>query len=202
MFEIRLINTSDAAAALAVYAPYVLTTAYTFEYEVPTVADFKKKIEKITAQHPWLVCEYNGEIIGYAYGSTQHERPGYQWTTETTIYLKPDFHGKGIARILYTALFNILKLQGYYTLYANVLSTNIGSCKFHKAMGFEEIGIYRNIGYKLGQWQSNLGMQYFLQEHNKEPKAPLPISSIKNETVLASILLYANEQINTAVNHV
>lgn len=195
MFEIRLINTSDAAAALAVYAPYVLTTAYTFEYEIPTVADFKKKIEKITAQHPWLVCEYNGEIIGYAYGSTQHERPGYQWTTETTIYLKPDFHGKGIARILYTALFNILKLQGYYTLYANVLSTNIGSCKFHKAMGFEEIGIYRNIGYKLGQWQSNLGMQYFLSEHIAEPPIPKSITTLIDAIELENILEEANKQL-------
>lgn len=195
MFEIRLINTSDAAAALAVYASYVLTTAYTFEYEVPTVGDFKKKIEKLTAQHPWLVCEYNGEMIGYAYGSTQHERPGYRWTTETTIYMKQDFHGKGIARILYTALFDILKLQGYYTVYANVLSTNTRSCKFHKSMGFEEIGIYRNIGYKLGQWQSNLGMQYFLQEHIAEPPTPKSITTLIDAIEIENILEEANKQL-------
>src|SRR5688572_24270183 len=97
-YTIRLISPNDAAAALAVYAPYVRNTAITFEYDVPTVADFKKKIEKITAQYPWLVCACEGEIIGYAYGSMHRDRTAYQWSPEATVYMSELHHRKGIAR--------------------------------------------------------------------------------------------------------
>ncbi len=194
-FNIRLITTADAAGALEVYAPYVLTTAYSFEYEVPSLATFTKKIEKITSQYPWLVCECNGEIVAYAYGSVQHDRPGYQWTTEATVYMKEAYHRKGIARVLYSALFDMLKMQGYFTVYANVLTTNTGSCAFHKAMGFEEIGIYKNIGYKLGEWRSNLGMQLFLKEHVIDPPIPSGIDDVKDTDAFREILKKANEKV-------
>ena len=111
-YNIRLITPADAEAALAVYAPYVLHTANTFEYEIPSVDDFRTKIEKITAQYPWLVCECDGEIVGYAYGSTHRERAAYQWSPESTVYISDKHHRKGIARILYNTLFALLQQQG------------------------------------------------------------------------------------------
>jgi len=192
-YTIRFITADDAAAALEVYAPYVLSTAISFEYEVPSVADFRDKIEKITAQYPWLVCTCGGEIIGYAYGSTHRERKGYQWSPESTVYMKEDHHRKGIARVLYSALFEMLKLQGYYSVYAGVLSTNMKSVAFHKAAGFEEIGLFRNIGYKLGEWHSNLWLQYSLRDHLlEEPGTPVSVCELMHTESFKKIMAEAN----------
>jgi L-amino acid N-acyltransferase YncA len=195
-YTIRLITTKDTEAALNVYAPYVLHTAATFEYEVPTVEEFKKKIEKITSQYPWLVCECDGEIVGYAYGSMHRDRTAYRWSPEATVYMNEDFHRKGIARILYTVLFEIMKMQGYYSVYAGVLATNTKSVEFHRAMGFEDIGLFKNIGYKLGEWHTNLWLQYFLQEHKLNPHLPIPIGTILKTEKFREIMRNANNIVN------
>jgi len=195
MFNIRLIKPEDCGKVLDVYRPYVEETAYTFEYEVPTIEDFSKKIEKITAQYPWLVCEYNGEIVGYAYGSTHRERIAYQWSVESTIYMNRQYHRKGIARILYDTLFKILREQGYFSVYAGVLATNNESVQFHKAVGFEEIGLFKNIGYKLEEWHTNLWLQYFLQEHIAAPPVLKTISSLAGTGFLKSTLEEANRKL-------
>jgi L-amino acid N-acyltransferase YncA len=194
-FTIRLVNTDDAEQILEVYKPYVLHTANTFEYDVPTVEDIRKRIEKISAQYPYLVCEHIGQIIGYTYGSTHRERTAYQWSAEVTVYVKEEFHRRGVARVLYTALFAILKKQGYHSMYAGVLSTNIKSVEFHRTMGFEDIGIFKNIGYKLGEWHSNLWMQGFLREHSAEPTVPVAIGVIDKQFVEA-VLIEANELVS------
>jgi len=196
-YNIRLITPADAEAALAVYAPYVLHTAYTFEYEIPSVDDFRTKIEKITAQYPWLVCECDGEIVGYAYGSTHRERAAYQWSPESTVYISDKHHRKGIARILYNTLFALLQQQGYINVFASVLVTNVNSVEFHRAYGFEEIGLFKNIGYKLGEWHTNLWFQYTLQEHVIDPSVPIPITKLSNDEELKIIINKSAELLNT-----
>ena len=195
MFTVRLITLNDCEAALDVYRPYVEKTAFTFEYVPPTGEQFREKIKKITAQYPWLVCEYNGKLVGYAYGSTHRDRTAYQWSPESTIYIAEDFHGLGIARILYEALFEMLKLQGFYNVYAGVLVTNENSCKFHVAMGFYEVGLFKRVGYKLGQWHDNMWYQLHLGEHIAEPPTPKVVGMFINTAEFKNILDKANEQI-------
>lgn len=194
-YNIRLVNVNDAAAILEVYKPYVLQTANTFEYDVPTVEEIQNRIKKISAQYPYLVCEYDGVIIGYAYGSTHRERTAYQWSPEVTVYVSEEFHRKGVARTLYSALFPMLRMQGYHSMYAGVLSTNIKSVEFHRAMGFEDIGLFKNIGYKLGEWHTNLWMQGFLQEHKIAPPVPISIDAIKETEAFKNIMAIANNQL-------
>lgn len=196
-YNIRLITPADADAALAVYAPYVLHTANTFEYEIPSVDDFRTKIEKITAQYPWLVCECDGEIVGYAYGSTHRERAAYQWSPESTVYISDKHHRKGIARVLYNTLFALLQQQGYINVFASVLVTNVNSVEFHRAYGFEEIGLFKNIGYKLGEWHTNLWFQYTLQEHVIDPSVPIPITKLFNDEELKTTINKSAELLNT-----
>ncbi len=196
-YNIRLITPTDAEAALAVYAPYVLHTANTFEYEIPSLDDFRTKIEKITAQYPWLVCECDGEIVGYAYGSTHRERAAYQWSPESTVYISDKHHRKGIARVLYNTLFALLKQQGYINVFASVLVTNLNSVEFHRAYGFEEIGLFKNIGYKLGEWHTNLWFQYTLQEHVIDPHVPVPITEMLNNEELKITINQSAEWLNT-----
>ena len=99
--QIRQATIKDAKELLAIYAPYVLETAITFEYEVPALEEFANRIEKITEKYPYLVAEVDGEIVGYAYASTFKDRAAYDWCVETSIYLAKDMGGKGIGKLLY-----------------------------------------------------------------------------------------------------
>jgi len=190
--SIRLITADDAEGALAVYAPYVLNTAITFEYEVPTLEEYSKRIESYTAEFPWLVCEQGNSIVGYAYAGKHRARSAYQWSPESTIYLSEHVHGKGIARALYEALFAILTLQGYYNVYAGVLVPNEKSEGMHRALGFEEIGTFKKVGYKHGKWHDTKWFQLHLAEHELHPALPKTIHEVVNTPEFESILQRAN----------
>lgn len=199
-YRIRLATVSDAEQILNVYKPYVEQTASTFEYDVPSVEEFRNRIAKISAQYPYLVCEYNGGIIGYAYGSTHRERMGYSWCAEATVYLSAAHHRRGIARILYDVLFELMKEQGYRSIYVSILSTNAASLAFHRAMGFEDIGTFRNIGYKLGEWHSNVWMQLFLGEHRIEPRLPITFTSI-DKVMVEKVMAQTNERVKMLTSY-
>ncbi len=93
--NIRLANKNDAAALVAIYAPYVEKTAITFEYDVPSVEEFSGRIEKTLKKYPYLVAEENGEIFGYAYVSTYDNREGYNWAAELSVYVASESRGRG-----------------------------------------------------------------------------------------------------------
>jgi phosphinothricin acetyltransferase len=194
-FLIREVTVADAADIYNVYKPYVDNTAISFEAVTPSVEEIEYKIKKITEMYPWLVCEHQGKVVGYAYGSTHRERPAYKWSVESSIYVDEAFHGAGIARILYETVFAILKLQGYCSVYAGVLSSNEKSCRFHEAIGFSEIGIFKHIGYKLGKWHSNKWYQLFLDESDTAPNAVRPTTEIKASAAYAEFLASANRKL-------
>ncbi len=194
--EIRLINETDAQAVLGIYKYYVDHTIISFEYEAPSLAEYSQRISVNTEKYPWLVCLYNNKIIGFAYGSTHRYRTAYQWSPESTIYLAPDFQSKGIGRILYKTLFEILKLQGYYNVFAGVALPNQKSIAFHQAMGFKEIGIFKKVGYKHGNWHDTHWFHLSLNEHILEPKNPIELKEVLLNDEFALILNSANKQLN------
>ena len=114
---IRDVCLEDTEKLLQIYEPYVLKTAITFEYDVPSSEEFVNRIKKITKRYPYLVAEVNGRIIGYAYASTFKDRAAYDWCVETSIYLSEEQKGKGIGKRLYQALEEELKNR-------NVLNAN------------------------------------------------------------------------------
>lgn len=150
--KIRLAQESDAAALLAVYAPYIQNTSITFEYEVPSVEEFAGRIAKITEKFPWLVCEIDGKTAGYVYAGTFHARAAFQWNAELSVYLAPGYHRMRIASALYACLQNILAKQGYLNLYALITVPNPQSIGFHESNGFRPVCIYRSTGFKFGEW--------------------------------------------------
>ncbi|HTB26699.1 MAG TPA: GNAT family N-acetyltransferase, partial [Puia sp.] len=135
-FTIRLVTENDAKLVLEIYKPYILDTIITFEYEVPTLEEFIRRIKTVSSEYPWLVCLLGNKIVGYAYAGRHRDRTAYQWSVDAAVYLSPAVHRKGIARILYESLFSILRLQGYYNVYAGISLPNEKSTGFHKAMGF------------------------------------------------------------------
>lgn len=195
-FEIRLINETDAQAVLAIYKYYVDHTIISFEYEAPSLEEYLQRINVNTEKYPWLVCLYNNKIIGFAYGSTHRYRTAYQWSPESTIYLAPDFQSKGIGRILYQTLFNILKLQGYFNVFAGVALPNQKSIGFHQTMRFEEIGIFKKVGYKHGNWHDTQWFQLSLNEHTLVPKNPIEFKDILVTEEFTNIINSANTQFN------
>lgn len=179
----RLANKNDAGGILSIYAPYITGTSFTFEAEVPSIRSFAERITTYLINWPWLVCEIDGRVAGYAYGSKYRERVGYQWCVECSVYIHDDFQGKGIAKKLYIALFEILKLQGYRNVYAVVNLPNDRSVKLHESCGFKWFANYENVGYKLGKWKTVGWWQLIINEYNEEPLPPLKFSELGEDAI-------------------
>ena len=148
---IRIATEADVGAILEIYAPYILTTTHTFEYDVPGYEEFLARFRGITAQFPWLVWEEEGKILGYAYGSAPFERAAFRWVAEESVYLLPEAAGRGIGKKLLTALEKILRYQGYMRVYAIITSENERSLRFHEKMGYAFLGEFRDCGIKFGR---------------------------------------------------
>lgn len=156
---LRFATQEDVAQMLAIYAPYVQHTTYSFEYEVPDEEEFMRRFRTYTAQFPWLVWEEQGRVLGYAYGSAPFDRAAYGWCAESSIYLAPEAQGRGIGRKLNTALEQILEKQGYRVLYALVTTENEASLAFHRKLGFETTAVFPNCGWKFGRWLGVVWME-------------------------------------------
>ena len=174
---IRIAEENDSGELLDIYAYYVERTAITFEYEVPSIKEFRGRIQKILKRYPYLVSERDGRIAGYAYAGPFKERRAYDWSVETTIYIAKDVRGQGIGRELYTALEYALTLQNVINLNACVaypdpedeyLTRN--SVQFHEHMGFRLAGEFHDSGYKFGRWYNMVWMEKMIGEHTENPK--------------------------------
>lgn len=164
---IRPVKKDDAVALVAIYRPYVENTAITFEYEVPSVADFEQRIAKTVSKYPYLVAEEEGQILGYAYASTYYDRTAYDWSVELSVYLHPDACGKGIGTKLYDQLEAALERQGYLRFLACIALPNDASLALHQKRGYEQVAHFPKIGYKFEQWHDIVWLQKTL---DGEPK--------------------------------
>jgi len=189
---IRVATKGDATSMLEIYTPFILNSGITQEVEVPSVEEFQQRIISNLEERPWLVCEIDNELAGYAYAGKHRDRKGYQWCTEASVYISEKYHGLGIANALYAALFEILKLQGYVNAYAVITLPNDRSIAFHKKFGFEYLTTYKKIGYKLGQWHDVGWMQYEINPHKEDPSDPIKFSQI-DRSLIDLILLKSSE---------
>lgn len=175
-FLIRGATINDAKELLDIYKPYVLNTAISFEYDVPSLDEFKTRIENTLKQYPYIVAVKDNKIIGYAYASKFKERKAYQYSVETSIYIKNDCRGKGIGKQLHLELEKLLKKQGILNLNACIGHTprehddNLSndSEDFHKAMGYRFVGKFNKCGYKFGRWYDMVWMEKLIGEHIDE----------------------------------
>jgi phosphinothricin acetyltransferase len=168
----------DAEAVARIYEPHVTIGPASFEFTPPDAAEMRARHAAITAMYPWLVCERGGEVAGYAYASAHNPRDAYIWSVNVTVYIAQEHHRQGVGRALYTALFALLRLQGFCTAIGGITLPNAGSVGLHEAMGFRLVGIYRNIGFKSGAWRDVGWWQLALQEPPPEPVRPRPFPEI------------------------
>ena len=190
---IRVATPADLPAILAIYAPYIKETTFTFEYEVPTVEEFRRRIAHTLEGYPYLVCEEAGVVLGYAYAHRMKERAAYGWNAELSVYLSEAAARRGIGRALYAALMDITQLQGVRNVYGVITGENERSIRFHEALGFTVAGVHHQTGYKNGRWLDVVDMEKRLS--GDDPPSPLrPFSSLEEE-VVAQILRRHEQEI-------
>ena len=177
---IRMATQADIPAILDIYGPYVLHTAVSFEYSVPTLEEFTERFRTITAQFPWLVWEEAGKVLGYAYGSLPFGRAAYRWCASSSIYLAPQAQGRGIGRKLYRALEAILTDQGYRKPYAIITSDNPGSLRFHRQTGFRFLAEFPDCGIKFNKLYSVVWMEKALKVAEIPELFPKSVDQIVN----------------------
>lgn len=149
---VRAATAADVPAMLEIYRPLVEQTAISFEIEPPGASQFAERLAHYSAGWAWLVCEEEGDLLGYAYGSPHRERLAYRWTTETSAYVATHARRRGVGRLLYLALFDALSRRGYCNALAGIALPNEASIALHQAVGFKLAGIFPSVGYKLGRW--------------------------------------------------
>lgn len=183
---IRVATAQDAKSLLEIYGYYVNNTAITYEYEVPSVADFQRRIEQTLTQYPYLVWEENGHILGYAYAGRFHPRKAFDWAAEASVYVHKDARGRGIGPKLYEVLEKCLRKQGYVNLNVSIaypqtedayLTKN--SVQFHTHMGYTLCAHFHNCAYKFGRWYDLVWMEKYLCDIPKNPQPPKTFDAVR-----------------------
>jgi phosphinothricin acetyltransferase len=180
MIQLRAASPSDAASILAIYVPYVVASAVSFELEPPSLKDMKARIVGAEDKYPWIVAvdEESDVILGYAYAAPFRARLAYRYAVEASIYIAGDFQGRGVGRQLYAALLHTLEAQGYTQAIAAITLPNDHSIKLHEAVGFRRAGVYREVGYKNGRWLDVGLWQRELDEPRTPPDEAKSFSSV------------------------
>ena len=187
---LRFATPADAEALVAIYTPYILKTAITYEYEIPSTAEFAGRIAAYSAKYPYLVAELNGTPVGYAYACPLGSRPAFDWAVETAIYIREDCKGLRIGKALYEKLEAILGAMGIRTMTAAVASvahddpylTN-ASIACHLRMGFTPVGTFRGAGCKFGRWYDLTWLEKTIGEYESDPPHPKTIGEIMDEAL-------------------
>jgi L-amino acid N-acyltransferase YncA len=178
----------DAAQVAAIYAPSVTDSATSFELDAPGPDEMERRIVRTLERFPWLVCERDGQVLGFVRAGRFRERAAYQWSAETSAYVRSDVRRSGVARALCTAILEMLALQGYYNAYAAIALPNLASVALHESMGFTPVGVFRSTGYKLGAWHDVGWWQRTLKPHRMSPTVPRPYPAIAGSGEWAAIV--------------
>lgn len=184
--NIRFATETDSAALLGIYAQY-LDTPITFECALPTRQEFAQRIRAIGSEYPYLVCEEEGVVIGYAYAHRQMERAAYQWNAELSVYLDAGHTKKGIGKALYALLIEILIRQNVKTVYGGVTVPNEKSERLHEALGFQRLGTYHRTGYKCGAWRDVAWFEKQIAPYDDDPAPFVPLCDL-DSVALAALL--------------
>ena len=187
--RLRLVESGDAAQIAAIYAPFCLETAVSFEMTAPGEATMRERISTLVQRYPWLVAvSGTGDVLGYAYAGKHRERAAYRWSVDFTAYLAPEAKRRGIGTELYRALVRICQSLGYYRAFAGITLPNEASVRLHEKIGFRPIGVYRRVGFKLGRWHDVGWWNLDLLPEEDAPREPRSIGEIARSGELVEIL--------------
>ena len=186
--RIRLASPSDAASIHDIYGPIVRDTFISFEETVPDQDEIAERIRTTLGKYPWLVCEIESQVAGYAYASAFRRRQAYQWTAETTVYVHPGYQRRGISRGLYASLIAILRAQGFCSAVGVIALPNDASICAHQALGFTKVGVFKRAGYKSGAWRDTGWWQLQLSQMPDSPRPPCAIMRLAKHKSFGELL--------------
>lgn len=190
-WSIREAKLEDAVELLAIYAPYVEKTAITFEYTVPSVAEFAERMQQVQQRYPYLVAEQDGKLLGYVYAGPFHERAAYDWAVETSLYVWQGVRRTGIGTALYAALETCLQEQGILNLNACIAYPeeekdpylSLDSVRFHEKMGYQMVGLFHSCGYKFQRWYHMVWMEKAIGTHLAEQPPVQPFPAVQKQAL-------------------
>lgn len=162
MTETRPAAPRDARAIHAIYAPIVAGTHVSFEIDPPSEREIRRRME--LSPIPWIVRESEGGIVGFARAGPFRERAAYRWTVEMSIYVAEGARRRGIGRELGETLIEGLRQGGYRSAVGVVALPNPASERLLRALGFRDVGLLREAGFKLDRWWDVQLWQRSLQE--------------------------------------
>jgi L-amino acid N-acyltransferase YncA len=177
---LRLASADDAAQIADIYAPLVADTAITFEVDAPTVGEMRRRIIDKSMRFPYLVADDGDAVLGFACAGRHRTRAAYAWSSDVSVYVADRTRRSGVGRGLYTALLDLLTAQGYANAFAGIALPNDASVGLHRATGFQPVGVYRSVGYKLGTWWDVAWWQCRLPT-SERPQPPAALVEIEPE---------------------
>ena len=158
---LRPATEADLAAINAIYNFYVRTSTATFDLEKVSLEERRQWFQRHRERYPVLVAEAAGEVVGWCSASPFHLRPGYRQTVEDSVYLQDAWRGRGVGRLLLAALLREVVRLGYHSVMALIGdSANEASVRLHANLGFRQVGIEREVGYKFDRWLDVVLMQW------------------------------------------
>lgn len=178
--EVREARPEDATAIQAIYVPFVTSTAISFEEIPPTIEEMRQRIITTLQTYPYFVAARNGRLVGYAYASQHRARAAYRWAVDVTVYVADGERRSGVGRSLYAELLPVLSKQGFNAAYAGIALPNAGSVGLHERLGFQHIGTFPQVGFKLGRWHDVGYWRLDLSVPSNSPTDPARYSEIAN----------------------
>lgn len=176
--HIRVVCDTDVESITAIYRPVVESTSISFETTAPGADEIDRRVRDTLVSFPWLVCEFDGRMAGYAYATRHRDRPAYRWSVDTSVYIADGYRRRGVGRGLYLSLLAILEAQGYVNAYAGIALPNPASVALHEAVGFQPLGVFRSVGYKLGAWRDVGWWHRLLCERTASPSDPRDLTTM------------------------
>ncbi len=172
--RIRAATSDDAPALAAIYGHHVLHGFGTFEEVPPGAEEMARRIAAVTGRGlPYLVCELDGAVRGFAYASPFRTRAAYRYTVEDSVYIAPDRQGQGIGKALLGAVIAACELLGLRQMVAMIGdAANAGSIGLHRSCGFTPAGVLSAAGFKAGRWVDVVIMQRPLNGGAETPPGP------------------------------
>ena len=176
--DIRVATEDDAERILEIYAPFVRDSAISFEDDVPSLEEMRRRIRDKLATYPWFVAEDETGILGYGYAGPLRDRAAYRWSAEVSMYIRDDVRHTGVATAIGMKLTESLFRMGIVNLYGGTTLPNEASEGIYKKSGFESAGVWRNAGYKFGRWHDVGWYQRAIRDVGAVPPPFIPFSDL------------------------
>ncbi len=181
--ETRLATANDLPGILTISNWAVLHTAANFAIEPETPDAWRADYDEAHEMFPWFVAiDETGEVIGFAKASPWKGRCAYAWTAETTVYVHPDHHGRGLGTKLYARLVATLRAQGYRTLLGGITQPNPASVRLHESLGFRRVALLEQVGWKFDRWHDVAYWESILRDAGEPPGRIKPVHEVVTVT--------------------